>query len=98
MDKQEFDAYINLHIKLQERCKHIAEVLSEYDSDFSKSRFNTWVLNYDQHAEDELNCYTEIPIYTRGCNIDSKSISFPVCLLYSSDNQINQYAREKYKK
>lgn len=97
MDKREFTIFTDLYIKLQEQCKHVAKILSEYDSDFSKSRFNTWLLNYDRYAENKFTCYTEVSIYATGCYINSKSLYFPVDLLYATDNQIHLYARDKYR-
>lgn len=98
MDRQEFTTFTNLYVKLQEQCKHVAKILSEYNYDFSNSRFNTWLLDYDCHAENNLNCYTEVPLYTRDCNVDKRSLFFPTKLLYATDDQIHKYAQEKYKK
>ena len=99
MDKQEISAFTDLYIKFQERCKHIAEILSEYDCDFKESKYNNWELDHaDCHAENKFDCYTTVDIYARGYHIDSRSLRFPVELLSSDDAQIHEYASSKYKK
>ena len=99
MDKQEIATFNELYIKFQERCKHVANILSEYDCDFKESRFNNWGLDYDdRHAENKFDCYTSVDIIRYGCHVDTRSLSFPIELLFATDNQINQYAHEKYKK
>ena len=40
MDEQEIKSFEDLYIKFQEKCKHVAKILSEYDCDFKESRFN----------------------------------------------------------
>lgn len=97
MDKHEFTTFTDLYIKFQERCKHVAEILSGYDCDFKESRFNNWDLDYaDCHAENKFDCYTEVDIYAYGCHIDSRSLRFPIELLSATDEQIHLYAQEKY--
>lgn len=99
MDKQEITAFADLYIKFQERCKHVAKILSEYDCDFEESRFNTWELDYDDcHAENKFDCYTEVDIYAYGGHVDSRSLSFPIELLSADDKQIHEYALSKYKR
>lgn len=99
MDKQEILTFTDLYIKFQERCKHVAKILSEYDCDFEESRFNDWELDYDdRHAENKFDCYTTVDIYAYGCHVDSRSLRFPIELLSATDEQIYQYAQEKYKK
>lgn len=99
MDKQEISAFTDLYIKFQERCKHVAKILSEYDCDFEESRFNDWELDYDDlHAEKKFDCYTTVDIYAYGCHVDSRSLRFPIELLSATNEQIHQYAQEKYKK
>lgn len=99
MDKQEISTFTELYIKFQERCKHIAKILSEYDCDFKESRFNDWELDYDDcHAENKFECYTSVDIICYGCHVDTRFLSFPVELLSATDDQIHQYAQEKYKK
>lgn len=99
MDKQEISTFTDLYIKFQERCKHIANILSEYDCDFKESRFNNLELDYaDCHAENKFDCYTEVDIYAYGCHVDYRSLHFPVDLLSATDEQIHLYAQEKYKK
>lgn len=39
MNEQEITTFIDLYVKFQERCKHVAEILSEYDCDFKEARF-----------------------------------------------------------
>lgn len=99
MDKQEIATFKDLYIKFQKRCKHISEILSEYDCDFKESRFNDWELDYDDsHAESKFDCYTSVDIIAYGCHVDSVSLSFPIELISASDEQIHSYAQEKYKK
>lgn len=95
MDKQEISTFTNLYIKFQKRCKHIAELLSEYDCDFKESRFDDWQLDYDQNNT-TTNCIMDVDIYERGCHVDSRTLSFPIELLYADDAQIHEYAKEKY--
>lgn len=99
MNEQEITTFTDLYIKFQERCKHIAEILSEYDCDFEESRFNDWELDYaDCHAESKFYCYTSVDIYAYGCHVDCRSLNFPVELLSATDERIRSYAKEKYKK
>jgi hypothetical protein len=99
MDKQDIAAFTDLYIRFQERCKHIANILSEYDCDFEESRFNNWELDYaDCHAENKFDCYTTVDIYTYGCHVDSRSLHFPIELLSADDAQIHEYALSKYKR
>lgn len=99
MNEQEIKSFKDLYIKFQERCKHIAKIISEYDCDFKESRFNNWELDYsDCHAENRFDCYTTVDIYARGCYVDSRSLNFPIELLSATDEQINLYAQKKYKK
>ena len=98
MNEQEITTFTNLYITFQERCKHIATILSEYDCDFEESRFNNWELDYaDCHAENKFDCYTTVDIYAYGCHVDSRSLHFPVDLFSATDEQIHLYAQEKYK-
>lgn len=97
--KEDIAIFIKQYEAFQNRCKHIAEILSEYDCDFKESRFNNWELDYaDCHAENKFDCYTTVDIYARGCHIDSRSLSFPIELLSADDAQIHEYALSKYKK
>lgn len=99
MDKQEISTFTDLYIKFQERCKHVAKILSEYDCDFAESRFNNWELDYaDCHAENKFDCYMTVDIYAYGCHVDCRSLCFPVELLSADDEQIHEYALSKYKK
>ena len=99
MNEQEILTFTNLYIKFQERCKYVAEILSEYDCDFEESRFNNWELDYDDsHAENKFDCYTSVDIYAYGCHVDTRSLSFPIELLSATDDQIHLYAQEKYKR
>ena len=99
MDKQEISTFTDLYIKFQERCKHVAEILSEYDCDFKESRFNNWELDYaDCHAENKFDCYTTVDIYAYGCHVDCRSLSFPIELLSADDAHIHEYALSKYKR
>lgn len=99
MNEQEITTFTDLYIKFQERCKHIAEILSEYDCDFEESRFNNWELDYDDcHAENKFDCYTSVDIIALGCLVDTRNLCFPIELIASNDEQIHLYAQEKYKK
>ena len=99
MDKQEILAFTDLYIKFQERCKHVAKILSGYDCDFEESRFNNWELDYaDCHAENKFDCYTEVSIIALGCVVDTRNLHFPIELLTADDSQIHEYALSKYKK
>ena len=99
MNEQEISTFTDLYIKFQERCKHVAKILSEYDCDFKVSRFNNWELDYaDCHAENKFDCYTGVDIYALGCHVDYRSLRFPIELLSATNEQIHLYAQEKYKK
>lgn len=99
MDKQEISTFTDLYIKFQDRCKHIAKILSEYDCDFKESFDNNWELDYaDCHAENKFDCYMTVDIYAYGCHVDCRSLSFPIELLSADDSQIHEYALSKYKK
>ena len=95
MDKQEISTFTDLYIKFQERCKHVANILSEYDCDFKESRWDDWQLDYDQNNI-PTNCNMSVDIYARGCHVDSRTLHFPVELLSADDTEINEYAKEKY--
>lgn len=97
MNEQEITTFTDLYIKFQERCKRIANILSEYDCDFKESRHDDWQLDYDQNKI-PTNCIMGIDIYAYGCHVDSRTLSFPVELLSSDDSQIHEYALSKYKK
>lgn len=96
MNKQEISTFTDLYIKFQERCKHIANILSEYDCDFKESRWDDWQLDYDQNNI-PTNCLMDVDIYAYGCHIDSRSLHFPIELLSADDAQIHEYALNKYK-
>ena len=99
MNEQEIATFTDLYIKFQGRCKHVAEILSEYDCDFKESRFNDWELDYDdRHAENKFDCYTTVDIIAYGCHVDSVSLSFPIELISANDEQIHAYAQRKYNK
>lgn len=99
MNEQEITTFTDLYIKFQKRCKHVEKILSEYDCDFKEARLNNWELDHaDCHAENKFDCYTTVDIYARGCHVDCVTLSFPVDLLYATDNQIHLYAQKKYKK
>lgn len=104
MDKQEFLTFIDSYIKFQERCKNIAKILTEYNSDFYDSRLRTWIINYDghhpydsHHARDKFDCYTEVYIHPSS-SLELRPVCFPVELLSATDEQIHLYAQEKYNK
>lgn len=97
MDKQEISIFTDLYIKFQKQCKHIANILSEYDCDFKESRWDDWQLDYDQN-KNPINCIMDVDIYAMGCLVDSRTLSFPVELLYATDEQTHEYAQRKYKK
>ena len=98
MDEQEIKSFKDLYVKFQERCKHIAKILSEYECDFRESRFNNWELDYDDcHAENRFYCCTSVDIICYGCHVDTRDLYFPIELLSSTDEQIHLYAQEKYK-
>jgi hypothetical protein len=94
MDKQDI---LTMYVKFQERCKHIANILSKYDRDFNASKLNDWQLEYDQN-KNPTNCIKDVDIYVMGCYVDSCTLSFPVELLSATDEQIHEYASNKYKK
>lgn len=99
MNEQELTIFTNLYIKFQERCKHIAEILSEYDCDFKESRFNNWELDYaDCHAENKFDCYMSVDIYALGCHVDCRELSFPIEMIAENDEKIRAYAQGKYNK
>lgn len=102
MNEQEITAFTNLYVKFQERCKHVAEILSEYDCDFKESKGNNWELRRKrrpkQRTESKFDCYTLVDIIAPGWHVDSVSLSFPIELLSANDEQIHAYAQEKYKK
>jgi hypothetical protein len=94
MNEQEIATFTDLYIKFQERCKHVAEILSEYDRDFKESRWNNWELDYaDCHAENKFDCYTEVYIIAPGWHADSRSLHFPIELVAANDEQIHSYAQ-----
>lgn len=97
MDKQEISTFTDLYIKFQERCKHIANILSKYDCDFEESRWDDWQLDYDQN-KNPTNCIMDIDIYARGCHVDCRTLSFPIELLSADDTQIHEYVLSKYKR
>lgn len=94
MDKQDI---LTLYIKFQERCKHIANIISKYDRDFKASKWDDWKLEYDQN-KNPTNCIKDVNIYVMGCYVDSCTLSFPIELLSADDEQIHEYASNKYKK
>lgn len=99
MDKQEITTFIDLYVKFQKRCEHVAEILSEYNRDFDEARFNIWKIDYAVgQAENKFDCYTEIESYVMDCFIKSYTLSFPADLLSADDSQIHEYASSKYKK
>lgn len=99
MNEQEITAFTDLYIKFQERCGHVAEILSEYDRDFKETRWNNWELDYaDCHAENKFDCFTEVDIIVYGCLVDTRNLHFPIELLSENDEQIHLYAQKKYKK
>ena len=99
MTEQEVLTFTNLYVKFQERCKHIAEILSEYDCDFKESRRDNWQMDYaDCHAENKFDCYMTVDIYARGCHVDSRELRFPIELIAENDERVQLYAQEKYKK
>lgn len=99
MNKQEISTFIKLYVKFQKQCKHIAEILSEYNCNFKESGDSIWRIDYaDDYAENKFNCYTEIAIYAMDCWIKSCTLFFPVELITANDEQIHEYAQEKYKK
>lgn len=102
MNEQEIATFTDLYIKFQERCKHVAKILSEYDCDFKESKGNNWELRRKsrpkQRTESKFDCYTEVDIIAPGWHVDSLSLHFPVELLSANDEQIHAYARGKYKK
>ena len=97
MDEQEITTFTDLYIKFQERCKHVAKILSEYDCDFGESRWDDWQLDYDQNKI-PTNCIMDVDIHALGCHVDCRTLSFPIELLSATDDQIHLYAQEKYKK
>lgn len=97
MNEQEITTFANLYVKFQERCKHVAEILSKYDCDFEESRWDDWHLDYTQNKI-PTNCIMDVDIYARGCWTDTRTLSFPVELISVNDEQIHAYAQEKYKK
>lgn len=99
MNEQEIATLTNLYVKFQERCKRIAEILSEYDRDFKESKFNNWELDYaDCHAVNKFECYTIVDIYAPGWHVDSRALHFPIELVAANDEQIHSYAQGKYNK
>lgn len=99
MNEQEIATFTDLYIKFQERCKYIAEILSDYDCDFKESKWDNWELDYDDnHAESKFDCYTEVDIIAPGWHVDSRSLHFPIELLSANDEQIHAYAQRKYNK
>lgn len=94
MDKQDV---LTMYIKFQERCKYICNILSKYDRDFKEGKFGDWQLEYDQN-KNPTNCIKDVNIYVMCCYVDSCTLSFPVGLLSATDEQIHEYASNKYKK
>lgn len=86
-----------MYIKFQERCKYIANIISKYDCDFKASKWDDWKLEYDQ-KKNPTNCIKSVDIYVMGCYVDSCTLSFPIELLSATDEQIHEYASNKYKK
>lgn len=97
MDKQEITNFADLYIKFQERCKHIASILSEYDRDFKESRWDDWQLSYDQ-SNNPINCIMDVDIIVYGCLVDTRELRIPIELISATDEQIYEYASSKYKK
>lgn len=97
MNEQDILTFTELYIKFQEQCKHVAEILSEYDCDFKESRWDDWQLDYDQN-KNPTNCIMDVDIYAMGCHVDSRTLSFPAELLSADDSQTYEYASSKYKK
>lgn len=96
MDKQEITTFTNLYTKFQKQCKHVAEILSEYDCDFKESSYRDWQVGYKYDVG--VNCCNDVDIYVRDIYLESRTLYFPIELLSTNDEQIHEYAVNKYKK
>ena len=95
MNKQEISTFTDLYKKFQEQCKRVAEILSEYDGDFKESYYSDWWVGYKYDTA--VNCCNDVDIYIRNMRIESRTLYFPIELLYANDEQIHEYAVNKYK-
>lgn len=98
MDNQEISTFAESYIKFQERCKHIAKIISEYDSDFEKADLRVWYINYDVlRSKNKFDCYTDnyIHNWVNG-RIDTQTLAFPMELLSAADEEIHQYAQKNH--
>lgn len=98
MDNQEISTFIESYIKFQERCKYIAKIISEYDSDFEKADLRVWDIDCDGlHAKNKFDCYTDNYIHNWvSGRIDTRTVSFPIELLSAADEEIYQYAQKNH--
>lgn len=98
MNIQEISTFTNLYINFQERCKHIANILSEYDCYFNKSFLRVWDINYDGlRTKNKFDCYTDNYVLDISGRIETRTVAFPMELLSATDEEIHQYARENVK-
>lgn len=98
MDNREISTFVESYIKFQERCNHIAKIISEYDSDYEKAFLRVWNINYDGLlSKNKLDCYTDNYIHNWvSGRIDTLTLTFPIELLSSSDEEIHQYAQKNH--
>lgn len=98
MNTQEISSFIESYIKFQEHCKHIANIISEYDSDFEKADLRVWNINYDGlRSKNKLDCYTDNYTYNWvSGRIDTLTLTFPMELLSATDEEIHQYAQKNH--
>ena len=98
MDNQEISTFVESYIKFQERCKHIAKIISEYDSDYEKAFLRVWNINYDGlRSKNKFDCYTDNYIHNWASGrIDTLTVYFPMELLSATDEEIHQYAQKNH--
>ncbi len=98
MNTQEISYFIESYIKFQERCKHITNIIYEYDSDFEKADLRVWNIDYDGlRFKNKLDCYTDNYIHNWvSGRIDTLTLTFPMELLSATDDEIHQYAQKNH--
>lgn len=98
MNTQEISTFVERYIEFQERCKRIAHIISEYDSDFEQAYLRIWNINYDGlRSKNKLDCYTVNYIHNWvSGRIEEIKLSFPIELLSAADEEIHMYAQKNH--
>lgn len=96
MNKEEIKLFEELYEKFQKRCKQVAKIFAKYNCDYKDEYIrNDWSLDYDK-SYINVSAYNEAKIFCYGCDVDTVSLHFPIELLSFTDDQIEQYAKDKY--